>query len=76
MNQDKTLVCRDCGQTFVFTASEQDFYAEKGFTNEPVRCKECRSARKNGGRTQTREMYPATCAACGKSTQVPFQPRK
>jgi CxxC-x17-CxxC domain-containing protein len=43
---DKTLTCRDCGTQFVFTASEQEFYAEKGFTNEPGRCPECRAARK------------------------------
>ena len=46
MYQDKTLVCRDCGAEFVFTAGEQEFYAEKGFQNEPTRCKECRAASK------------------------------
>ena len=43
---DKTLVCKDCGKEFVFTEGEQAFYAEKGFTNEPLRCPECRKARK------------------------------
>ena len=43
---DKTLECRDCGTQFVFTAGEQEFYAEKGFTNEPTRCPDCRAARK------------------------------
>ena len=43
---DKTLVCRDCGQEFTFTAGEQEFFVQKGFTNEPGRCAECRSARK------------------------------
>ncbi len=43
---DKTIVCKDCGKEFVFTEGEQAFYAEKGFTNEPVRCPECRKARK------------------------------
>ena len=46
MYEDKTLVCKDCGKEFVFTAGEQEFYAEKGFQNEPLRCKECRDARK------------------------------
>jgi DNA replicative helicase MCM subunit Mcm2 (Cdc46/Mcm family) len=50
---DKTLVCKDCGNEFVFTEGEQEFYAEKGFTNEPTRCKDCRAAKKarfnNGG---------------------------
>jgi CxxC-x17-CxxC domain-containing protein len=49
---DKTLTCADCGQQFVFTASEQDFYAQRGFS-EPRRCASCRSSRKaargNGG---------------------------
>ena len=42
---DKTLTCSDCGQPFTFTASEQEFYAERGFT-EPRRCASCRAARK------------------------------
>ena len=45
--QDKTLVCKDCGAEFVFTAGEQQFYAEKGFENEPQRCPACRRARKD-----------------------------
>ena len=46
MYEDKTLVCKECGNEFVFTAGEQEFYAEKGFVNEPQRCKACRDARK------------------------------
>jgi hypothetical protein len=42
---DRTLTCRDCGQAFTFTAGEQAFYAERGFS-EPQRCPSCRSARK------------------------------
>lgn len=45
MNVDRTLTCQDCNQQFTFTASEQDFYAEKGFS-EPRRCPTCRAARK------------------------------
>jgi len=95
---DRTLVCRDCGQEFTFTAGEQAFYQERGFS-EPQRCKACRSARKaqqsgggydsggygsgggrgyGGGRGREssgpRQMYPAICSACGKETEVPFQP--
>ncbi len=44
--QDKTIVCADCGQDFVFTAGEQEYYAQKGFTNEPKRCADCRRSRK------------------------------
>ncbi len=75
--QDKTLICKDCGAQFVFSVRDQQFYAEKGFENEPQRCRDCRSARKNqrnsiGG---PREMYDAICAQCGVSTTVPFKPR-
>ena len=44
--QDKNLVCKDCGNQFVFTVGEQEFYKEKGFDNDPVRCADCRRARK------------------------------
>ena len=76
--QDKTIVCKECGNEFVFTAGEQEFSAENGFENEPSRCKPCRDARKrrmNGGRRQNRQMYDAVCADCGAATQVPFKPR-
>ena len=76
MFEDKILVCKDCGQEFTFSAGEQAFYAEKGFENEPQRCKACRDARKNGSRSNSREMFEATCAACGKTARVPFQPRE
>jgi len=81
MFQDKTLVCKECGENFVFTAGEQEFYAEKGFQNEPARCKNCRDLRKaNNGRRTTgstgrREMHDAICAECGAPTQVPFEPK-
>ena len=49
---DKILTCRDCGSTFTFTEGEQDFYAQKGYS-EPMRCPSCRAAKKaarsNGG---------------------------
>ena len=62
MYTDKTLKCKDCGADFVFTAGEQEFYAEKGFENEPQRCKACRDAKKNAGRGP-RTFYEATCAS-------------
>jgi len=46
--KDKTIPCRDCGGEFSFTAGEQEFYAQKGFTNEPTRCPAGRRARKEG----------------------------
>ena len=44
--EDKTLICQDCGQEFIFTVGEQEFYKEKGFENEPKRCKACRDKKK------------------------------
>jgi CxxC-x17-CxxC domain-containing protein len=43
---DKVLTCRDCGQSFVFTVGEQEFFASRGFTNDPSRCRDCRTARR------------------------------
>lgn len=85
---DKTLQCVDCANSFTFSSSEQELFANKGYTNEPKRCPDCRSARRQqrgdsvgggggGGyqRSAPREMFPAVCASCGKDTQVPFEPR-
>lgn len=43
---DEIIICKDCGNEFVFTVGEQNFYEEKGLENKPVRCKECRIAKK------------------------------
>ena len=77
MYQDKTLTCRECGAQFVFTASEQQFYADKGFQNEPTRCRDCRQNRKASRPASNgpREMHSAVCAQCGAQTQVPFLPK-
>ncbi len=89
--QDRSLECFDCGATFTFTADEQEFFAGKGFTNDPKRCPTCRQARKansgggggggygGGGGSYSsrppREMHAVVCAQCGKDTEVPFLPR-
>jgi len=75
--EDKTLTCKDCGCEFVFSSSEQEFYSEKGFVNEPGRCRSCRAARKShsGEGRGPREMHDVICASCGVATQVPFKPR-
>jgi CxxC-x17-CxxC domain-containing protein len=78
--EDKILICKDCGNEFVFSAREQQFFAEKGFANQPLRCRECRQARRSQSdkpiaRAQTRPLYEAVCAACGTETTVPFRPR-
>src|SRR5690348_8734632 len=79
--QDQQLTCVDCGQQFTWTASEQEFYKAKGFTNPPKRCPSCRAAKKSrmgdtrGGFGGQRQMYSITCANCGKEDTVPFQPK-
>mgnify|MGYP005853390161 CR=1 FL=1 len=74
--KDKTLVCRDCGSNFIFTAGEQAFYQEKGLVNEPKRCPSCRALRRQERTGQpAREMHPVVCAECGAHTTVPFVPR-
>ena len=94
---DKNIACADCGAEFVHSGEDQRRYAERGFTNEPKRCADCRAKRKatgfsggggGGGRGGmgdgggyggrggggAREFHTATCAECGKPTEVPFKP--
>jgi CxxC-x17-CxxC domain-containing protein len=83
MYQDETLSCVDCSRSFTFTSGEQEFFAQKGFTNKPNRCADCRAARKSGrsggggggASGGNREMFKATCSQCGGVAEVPFQPR-
>ncbi|HEY78279.1 MAG TPA: zinc-binding protein [Dehalococcoidia bacterium] len=84
--QDKSIQCSDCGTTFTFSAEEQELFQSRGYVNEPKRCPSCRQERKarrygnsyrndSYGYRPQREMFPATCAECGKDTEVPFEPR-
>jgi CxxC-x17-CxxC domain-containing protein len=83
--QEKQLVCSDCGKNFAFTVEEQEFFASRGYTNEPKRCQSCRQTRRaergggggnsGGSNRGPRQMFAAVCAQCGKDTEVPFQPR-
>lgn len=78
---DKEIQCSDCGSTFTFSVSEQELFAERGYTNDPKRCTTCRASRKpqNNGfssfGSSNRQMFPVVCAECGKQTEVPFEPR-
>ena len=84
---DRTLTCADCGTGFTFSADDQAYHAERGFTNEPRRCPDCRSQRRaqqGGGGSYSggggygggeRQMFSATCGSCGKEARVPFEPR-
>ena len=72
---DKHLKCVDCDANFVFSAGEQLFFREKGFVNDPKRCKPCKALRANGKR-QPRPETKVKCAICGRNTIVPFVPRR
>ncbi len=76
MYQDQTLTCKDCGNQFVWTASEQEFYASKGFS-APLRCPDCRRKAKQakGFDRGPRTMHKIVCANCGAEGEVPFEPR-
>ncbi|HXN52132.1 MAG TPA: zinc-ribbon domain containing protein [Candidatus Acidoferrum sp.] len=76
---DKVLKCAECGAEFVFTAGEQMFFADKGFKNEPKRCKACKAKRSEGGASggggsPMRAETKTNCSQCGKETTVPFRP--
>ena len=77
---DKVLKCSECSAEFVFTAGEQMFFADKGFKNEPKRCKglqsQARRRRRGGanGGSQMRSETKTNCSQCGKETTVPFRP--
>lgn len=81
MAGDIQLTCSDCGQDFTFTAADQAFFQERGYST-PKRCKPCRMAKKNdqGGGSGSRSSSssqgtPVICSGCGQPTTVPFEPR-
>jgi CxxC-x17-CxxC domain-containing protein len=84
MSLDRTLICRDCGAAFAFTAGEQDFYDRKGFTRGPSRCRACRGPGYQARRSDPRageagalaerrvpDLFEAVCSQCGQQAQVP-----
>jgi CxxC-x17-CxxC domain-containing protein len=85
VQQDRNLTCAECGTTFVFSADDQRYHQEKGYT-DPKRCPSCRANRSSRGPSSfssggdrgfggPRQMHDAVCADCGQKTQVPFLPR-
>ena len=73
---DRSLVCVECEQTFVWTAAEQLFHHDRSFKNEPKRCKACKGRRDERRRPDPRHRVQTatTCAQCGRETTVPFRP--
>jgi len=72
--EDKMLVCKDCGNKFVWTSGEQQFFIDKGLQNIPKRCKECAGKYK----AKLQEKHPLNwikCHICKKKAEVPFEPK-
>ena len=69
---DKEIVCKDCGSSFVWSASEQEFFAQKGLTNTPGRCPICR--KKVDVKHEYQNLYDLKCKDCGKEAKSPLQP--
>jgi CxxC-x17-CxxC domain-containing protein len=67
---DRELTCVECGTKFVFSAGEQAFFSEKGFKNDPKRCKQCKSSSDKQRKIETQ----VKCSECGTDTTVPFKP--
>ena len=83
MFQDRNIGCVECGEEFVFSADDQQYHSERGYS-DPKRCPSCRAARRSqnsggggggGGFRSDRPMFTTTCAQCGQEAQVPFEPR-
>jgi CxxC-x17-CxxC domain-containing protein len=76
MFEDRTLTCRECGEAFIFSAGEQQFFASKGLQHDPQRCPSCRAlAKRSRAVGAPREYHAAVCARCGAQAMVPFAPR-
>ena len=80
--EERSLTCVECAGSFTFSADDQQYHSEKGYTNDPKRCPDCRRTRRSryneggmGGYGAPREMHAIVCDQCGKDAEVPFQPR-
>ena len=69
--ESKQLTCQDCGNPFEFSAEDQQFFAQKGYS-DPIRCPNCRKAKKDNHRLTFTKVK---CSECGVETEVPFVPK-
>lgn len=77
--EDRTIECADCSTPFVFSVRDQEYYAEKGFTHPPKRCRPCRQAKKahfEGVADGETAWFDTICANCGNPARVPFKPKQ
>jgi hypothetical protein len=52
----ETIICSDCGNTFLFSISEKKFYDKKGF-DPPKRCQQCRENRRQSKSSTISSQY-------------------
>ena len=80
---DKTILCIDCNNHFIWSVGEQVFFRDKQLQNPPKRCKECKQAKNEriaaitaaqASGVRQRIEVAVNCARCGESTTVPFYP--
>lgn len=77
MINDKNLVCHDCRKLFLFSEGEQQFFKQKGLTNLPKRCPNCRLSAKFKRNGESLDgLFQVDCATCGALTVVPFKPKE
>ena len=75
MFEDKEIVCKDCQNKFAWTARDQEFYQEKGYS-APQRCKDCRMKfKQQRDNRDNQQKFEITCSQCGKQDTVTFEPR-
>ncbi len=76
MFSNRTLKCCDCSIDFQFTVGEQEFFSQKGLTNEPKRCSNCRLlCRLHRSGQKADSVSKIECADCGSPTLVNFVPK-
>ena len=72
--EDKIIQCKECGDDFVFSAGEQQFFQTKGFS-APQRCKNCRQKGRQTVEKNDRDVKytQVTCKSCHKTEKIPFE---
>ncbi len=52
--EPKILLCTECGEEFVFTSQAQIYFLERGYTEDPKRCKSCHTGYKKNQRNNNK----------------------
>jgi len=58
--EPRILICSECNQEFVFTAAAQEYFAERGYSADPKRCKSCHTKFKKEQRDSNFKAVPAS----------------